>query len=339
MADALIRYKMYLSLKKNNPKEFLVPCYDMDLVWHSHQVHPIEYAKDTNAVLGFVLKHDDSVNDRSEDSKLNNADALTRKLWYEAFKFSFARPGSMFRGNPPQGRLFNLTEKYQWGLLAPKKMDVGLKSVRMSSVPDLNKATEDGDRKAVVTVQLETGGLLKKKCVELYSSECSLSPNTDEDIRLEDPEGGRLCHFAVTHANRPKLNIKLASKSKKKSKGISSWFGVNNGRRASIALSEAPIDLFSLSNGKENKSNSDEELTVSHRLATTTTPVDMILTELKLNLTNERLGTPVESKFHIQPGAFYDCIIPEDVESLWGPIPLQKLPRGVSNKCRAVTHG
>ena len=30
---------MYLYLKKKNPKTFLVPCYDMDLIWHSHQVY------------------------------------------------------------------------------------------------------------------------------------------------------------------------------------------------------------------------------------------------------------------------------------------------------------
>ena len=35
------------------------------------------------AILGFVLKHDDSVNDRSDGSKLNNADENTRKLWFE----------------------------------------------------------------------------------------------------------------------------------------------------------------------------------------------------------------------------------------------------------------
>ena len=29
---------MYLYLKKKNPKTFLVPCYDMDLIWHTHQV-------------------------------------------------------------------------------------------------------------------------------------------------------------------------------------------------------------------------------------------------------------------------------------------------------------
>ena len=36
----ILRYKMYLHLKKKNPKTFLVPCYDIDLVWHAHQVHP-----------------------------------------------------------------------------------------------------------------------------------------------------------------------------------------------------------------------------------------------------------------------------------------------------------
>ena len=64
MADALKRYAMYLYLKKQHPDKFLVPCYDMDLVWHTHQVHPVEYQRDTAAILGFVLKHDDSVNDR-----------------------------------------------------------------------------------------------------------------------------------------------------------------------------------------------------------------------------------------------------------------------------------
>lgn len=40
------------------------------------QVHPQEYNADMVSILGFVLKHDDSVNDRSENSKLNNADEV-----------------------------------------------------------------------------------------------------------------------------------------------------------------------------------------------------------------------------------------------------------------------
>ena len=42
--------------------------------------------------------------------------------------------------------------------------------------------------------------------------------------------------------------------------------------------------------------------------------------------------------FGIKPGSFYDAIIPETVQSLWGPVPLERLPEGVDNTCRAVTH-
>ena len=45
-----------------------------------------------------------------------------------------------------------------------------------------------------------------------------------------------------------------------------------------------------------------------------------------------------DTVFSIQPGAFYDCIMPETVRPLWGPIPLESLPPGVDNTCRAVTH-
>lgn len=35
---AISRYKMFLSLKKAHPGHFLVPCYDIDIAWHTHQV-------------------------------------------------------------------------------------------------------------------------------------------------------------------------------------------------------------------------------------------------------------------------------------------------------------
>ena len=45
-----------------------------------------------------------------------------------------------------------------------------------------------------------------------------------------------------------------------------------------------------------------------------------------------------DTVFSIRPGVFYDCVIPETVGSLWGPVPLERLPTGVDNTCRAVTH-
>ena len=69
---------------------------------------------------------------------------------------------------------------------------------------------------------------------------------------------------------------------------------------------------------------------------------------------------PGDTVIAIQPGTFYDCVMPENVQrwagrlvpdlvsydvnsttvlcSLWGPVPLTSLPPGVENTCRAVTH-
>ena len=30
--------------------------------------------------------------------------------------------------------------------------------------------------------------------------------------------------------------------------------------------------------------------------------------------------------------------MPEQIEALWGPVPLGRLPPGIDNKCKAVTH-
>ena len=64
LEESIKRYEMYLKLKSIYPKEFLVPCYDMDIVWHTHQVKPVDYENETKAIIGFHLPHDDSVNNR-----------------------------------------------------------------------------------------------------------------------------------------------------------------------------------------------------------------------------------------------------------------------------------
>lgn len=124
MEDSILRYKMYLYLKKENKDTFLVPCYDIDLVWHTHQVHPSVYHKDTVAILGYLLKHDDSVNDRADGSKLNRSDQVTRRLWSDTFGVSFSRPGSMFRGDPPRGKLAASSAPLDQSLLGAKEMTV-----------------------------------------------------------------------------------------------------------------------------------------------------------------------------------------------------------------------
>lgn len=110
---AIRRYRQFLHLKLKEPNAFLVPCYDTDLVWHAHQVHPSIYFNDTQMFFGRLLPHDDSVNDRSTGSKLVESDKVTRKLWQTTWNEEFRRNGGMYRGDPPNTYLSPLPPEFE----------------------------------------------------------------------------------------------------------------------------------------------------------------------------------------------------------------------------------
>jgi len=102
LSDGVRRYRQMLQLMALHPRGFIVPAYDMDLVWHSHCAHPGAYARDTTAIVGCTVHHDDTVTDRAEGSKLSRSTEQTRELWASAFPGeSWAKPGAMWPGPPP----------------------------------------------------------------------------------------------------------------------------------------------------------------------------------------------------------------------------------------------
>ena len=54
---------------------------------------PKLYSDHTEQLLGELLNHDDSVNDRSVGSKLANSSQITSRLWKESFGEEFRRKG------------------------------------------------------------------------------------------------------------------------------------------------------------------------------------------------------------------------------------------------------
>jgi hypothetical protein len=52
---ALDRYKKFFYLKLLYKNEFVVPCYAIDIIWHSHQLNPIAYSNDTKKIVSFYL--------------------------------------------------------------------------------------------------------------------------------------------------------------------------------------------------------------------------------------------------------------------------------------------
>ena len=98
---AVERYRMMLTLKKTYPKLFVVPTYDMDIIWHTHLGFTRAYEKDCERIVGWILTHDDTVNDRSEGSKLNTCSDHTVRLWSKEYATPWRRKGGMYVGEPP----------------------------------------------------------------------------------------------------------------------------------------------------------------------------------------------------------------------------------------------
>ncbi|XP_021275382.1 glycine-rich domain-containing protein 1-like [Herrania umbratica] len=102
---AVARYKGFLHLIKRNRersiKRFCVPTYDIDLIWHTHQLHPVSYCKDLNKAVDKILEHDDTDSDRTKGKKLDVGFSGTTKQWEETFGIRYWKAGAMYRGSSP----------------------------------------------------------------------------------------------------------------------------------------------------------------------------------------------------------------------------------------------
>ncbi|KAL3687042.1 hypothetical protein R1sor_013351 [Riccia sorocarpa] len=133
LETALRRYKGYLYLFKKRdqepqgPKPFYVPTYDIDLLWHSHQLAPAAYNHDMKIFLGRVLDHDDNVGDRSSGSKLSNGFDDTCEAWLKTYGKVYEQAGALYKGPAPlpappmpllteayEKQLLSLTKRGQW---------------------------------------------------------------------------------------------------------------------------------------------------------------------------------------------------------------------------------
>jgi len=126
LQQALVRYRKFLVLKQQHRDAVLVPSYDIDLVWHTHQLHPLLYKQDTSTLLGRMFNHDDTLDDRSPGSPQQEACVKTRQLWMSKYGEHFALPGAMYRGEQPHGRLTDVVALAQPGLAHDMKVQFRL---------------------------------------------------------------------------------------------------------------------------------------------------------------------------------------------------------------------
>ncbi len=55
----LQNYLSFMKLAKQN--ELIVPTFEIDLIWHTHMRFPSSYQIISTALCGFLLDHDDSI--------------------------------------------------------------------------------------------------------------------------------------------------------------------------------------------------------------------------------------------------------------------------------------
>ncbi|KAL2938938.1 Glycine-rich domain-containing protein 2 [Bienertia sinuspersici] len=156
LQEALARYKGFLHLIRMNEKKgiklFSVPTYDVDLMWHSHQLHPVSYCNDLIKLVGTVVEHDDTDSDRTKGKKLDTGFSGITKQWEETFGLSYWKAGAMYRGTTPtpvtqipfpfinEGKKFRAPDNYKLIVLPEmKSVEVLLEFVEINNLPDTYK--------------------------------------------------------------------------------------------------------------------------------------------------------------------------------------------------------
>ncbi|KAK1410357.1 hypothetical protein QVD17_36893 [Tagetes erecta] len=183
---SVARYKGFLHLIKRNKERsitcFCVPTYDIDLIWHTHQLHPASYCNDLMNLLGKILEHDDTDQNRGKGQKLDVGFSKTTKQWEELFGSRYWKAGAMYRGNTPSpvtatpfipklmAKEVYSNNKFQKLVNLPESnvIEVVLEFVEIKNLPEsykkrvcvvFSKAQRDGifDVKRKVNIQSEFG--------------------------------------------------------------------------------------------------------------------------------------------------------------------------------------
>jgi hypothetical protein len=299
LRSAVLRYKKYLFLKKTNPDMFLVPCYDFDLVWHAHQLHPLIYKQDTTCILGRMFNHDDSVNDRSADSKLIRSDAKTREMWKETFKEEFSLSGAMYRGDPPIGKLNKVTSEQIYAV-SSKTAEVVISNIKLENFA---KEKEDSSK---FTLKVALSG--KEEPAETV-------------LKLKGPQrvwennGKGVTKFLFDTGTHNQLQLDLVDK-----KGFL-CFGSAHSYSGNYQLRQVI-----------------ESTPVAGQTITQSLPLGA---ENGIRVGFTACVNPPQKGpciLILQAGPFQSYTMPENIEQLWGPITLPRLPEGIPNTCIVASH-
>ena len=301
------RYKKYLLLTKQNPSSFLVPCYDIDVMWHTHQLMTKAYRNDCNSLLGYLLNHDDTDTDRAPGSKLTDSFLNTRQLWKAAYGEEYSTSGAMYRGLPPDGKLNSLSVD-QCKAVQTKTTKVSLTNLTLEGLDDVSKV---------------------KMAVNLYTDRPKLVCKLKGPPTVWENDVNGVGSFTVdTRIRRHNLLFQANTM-----KGNFLCFSNPNVYEFAYGDLEAEIEAT-------KTTARTPSILMEARTRSTTKQKDGQQKTPSLIVTY-RINPPTLGDMYLRAdaGKFAKATMPETIEQMWGPIPLARLPEGVDNICAVATHG
>ncbi|XP_052807820.1 uncharacterized protein LOC128236760 [Mya arenaria] len=317
LQHAIGRYKMFLNLRKQNPNNFLVPCYDIDLIWHTHMKNPLAYKKDTERILGYLFNHDDTTIDRSDGSTLSNGDRVTKRKWKDLYGESYARPGAMYRGEPPYGTLESV----------PKKTILDLSEKVCSIIIAKVIAYRQND-----PVKTRKQNKLKTFMIDIFSNERNYLNKKKHLLRLNTSNA------TLSDRDTFEWNLNPGAKNTDIKDALCSC-------QMSFVLLKEKRFLGVFSPSTKEIANHDHKIHIEDIYKKTGGDTSKICTTSFslgcLKVTMKTTHTDMKAKLldlYLQLGIYKPATIPENIGQLWGPVALSKLPAGVDNTCIVATH-
>lgn len=186
------RYLRFLGLMRAHgySEHFFVPSYDIDFAWHTHMLTSTsDYLRETELLANAPggVGHDDSVNQRHEDSKLHRGWADTKAMWaLDHFGASdpIDQAGVTYRGEPPDwwfqtdgAEVFRVRD----GFLSPSEVASALERLR-------NEANIRGRARSGLDMVCQVSGDVMRRLQEqLDAEEHSPAGHEWADPKAEPP--------------------------------------------------------------------------------------------------------------------------------------------------------
>lgn len=328
LQSAVDRYKKYLILTKLYSSAHLVPTYDIDLIWHTHQLTTQAYHNDLAAILGYLLNHDDTDTDRSEGSKLAQSYTSTKQLWLDTFGDDYHIPGTLYRGLSSQGKLSSLPRD-KMATLRARSTKVTLTTLTLQGL-DMT-----GVMKIKIAVRLHVNGSNRLLC--------SLDSQT---LVFENGSQTGLVTFYVDSRFRwQKLLVEVTTTKR-------NMFFLTSHNSFELAHEDLVFEIESAAAAASDQQQAASNKTFSLVMLTQQQQQQLNGSigggksrdqqKLPRLLVTYRVQQPSElgdMYFSVDAGVFTTIPVPDSLHQLWGPIPLDKKPAGFDDAvCAVASH-